>query len=197
MTAFELVALIGAVCGITMVLGGIWLIAKGALTFAATPKTEALTLEWKKQFRLTTQVPGIAFFLVGLLFISVSLGFLRPGELVPMEFEGEIKGVEEPVSILVRPANWELPSTTAGKINGKIYPDLSFVVLVINAPGYEPFSKSIKVSADGRRVAQLGTLELHRKLKKSDLTTSVAELPFAATDLSMNNASAVGFGVAQ
>jgi hypothetical protein len=197
MTAFELVALIGAVCGIAMVLGGIWLIAKGALTFAATPKTEALTLEWKKQFRLTTQVPGIAFFLVGLLFISVSLGFLRPGELVPMEFEGEIKGVEEPVSILVRPANWELPSTTAGKINGKIYPDLSFVVLVINAPGYEPFSKSIKVSPDGRRVAQLGTLELRRKFKKTDLTTSVAELPFAATDLSMNNVSAAAFGVAQ
>jgi hypothetical protein len=142
-------------------------------------------------------VPGIAFFLVGLLFISVSLGFLRPGELVPMEFEGEIKGVEEPVSILVRPANWELPSTTAGKINGKIYPDLSFVVLVINAPGYEPFSKSIKVSPDGRRVAQLGTLELRRKFKKTDLTTSVAELPFAATDLSMNNVSAAAFGVAQ
>jgi hypothetical protein len=44
-TAFELVALIGALCGIAMVLGGRWLIAKGALTFAATPRTEALTLE--------------------------------------------------------------------------------------------------------------------------------------------------------
>jgi hypothetical protein len=198
MNAFELVALIGAVCGIAMVLGGIWLIAKGALTFAATPKTEALTLEWKKQFRLTTQVPGMAFFLIGLLFVAVSLGFLKPPGLVPLEFEGEIKGVEEPVSVLVRPTtSWELPSTTAGTISGKIYPDLSVLVLVVNAPGYEPFSKSIKVSAEGRHVTPLGTLELHRKLKKSDLTASIADLPFNPADTANAAPSSVTYGVPQ
>ena len=199
MTAFDLVALMGAACGMSMVLGGIWLIAKGALTFAATPKTEALTLEWKKQFRLTTQVPGMAFFLIGLLFVSVSLGFLRPPGLVPLEFEGEVKGVDEPVSILVRPtSSWELPSTTAGTINGKIYPDLSVVVLVVNAPGYEPFTKSIKVNEQGRQVTSLGTLQLHRKLKKSDLTANIAELPFNPADpANAATSNMVAYGVAQ
>lgn len=197
MTAFELVAIIGAACGVAMVLGGIWLIAKGQLTLAATPHTDALTLEWKKQFRMSTQVPGIAFFVIGLVFVVVPLGFLKPAALVPMEFEGEIKGVEEPVSISVRPTtNWELPGTSTGKINGMIYPDLSVVLLVINAPGYEPFSKSIKISSDGRRLAQFGTLELRRtKLRRADLAENIASLPFDTPATSGTNAAA--FGVPQ
>jgi len=190
MTAFEIVALLGAFAGISMVLGGIWLVAKGALTMAATPKNDALTIEWRKQFRINTQVPGIAFFLVGLLFITLSLGFLKPPELVPIEFEGEIKGIDEAPNIVVRPANWELPASTGGLINGRVYPDLSVVVLVINAPGYEPFTKSIRIGADGRRIAKLGTLELRRKVKESDLEKRVATLPFPVPPVE-------SFGVAQ
>ena len=197
MTAFELIGIIGAACGVAMVIGGIWLIAKGQLTLAATPQTDALTIEWKKQFRMSTQVPGIAFFIIGLIFVVVTLVFLKPATLVPMEFEGEIKGVEEPVSILVRPTtNWELPGTTSGKINGMIYPDLSVVLLVVNAPGYEPFSKPIKISPDGRRLAQFGTLELRRtNLRKADITERITSLPFSApATLTANTAT---FGVPQ
>jgi hypothetical protein len=196
MTAFELIATIGAACGVAMVLGGIWLIANGQITLASTPQVEALTIEWKKQFRMSTQVPGIAFFLVGLIFVVIPLMLLRPPVMVPLEFEGEIKGAEEPVSISIRPTtNWELPGTTAGKVNGVIYPDLSVVLLVINAPGYEPVSKSIKISPDGRRLAQFGTLELRRtKLRKTDLAESIAGLPFEAPPAATN---ASMFGVPQ
>ncbi len=194
MTPFEIVALAGAIAGLSMVLGGIWLVAKGAITMAATPHSDALSIEWKKQFRINTQVPGIAFFLVGLMFISVSLGFLKPPEVVPIEFEGQVKGVDEPVSIIVRPANWELPSNSSGQINGKVYPDFSFVVLLINAPGYEPFTTSIKVGAAGQRLARLGTLELRRKVKESDLEKKIAALPFSPPPAVANTPA---FGVAQ
>ena len=192
MTAFEIVALAGALAGLSMVLGGIWLVAKGVITMVATPKAEALTLEWKKQFRLNTQIPGLAFFLVGLLFVAVSLGFLKPPELVPIEFDGQIKGVEEPITVVVRPANWELPGNTTGKINGKVYPDLSVLVLVINAPGYEPFTTSIKVQPDGHRLARLGTVELRRKLKEGDLEKSVATIPFKPPPLAAAESAAFG-----
>ena len=39
MTPFEIVALAGAIAGLSMVLGGIWLVAKGAITMAATGGT--------------------------------------------------------------------------------------------------------------------------------------------------------------
>lgn len=178
MSAFEVVALVGALAGLSMVLGGIWLVAKGVITMAATPRADALTIEWKKQFRMNTQVPGLAFFLVGLLFIAVSLIFLKPSAIDPIEFEGRLKDVDEPVSILVRPANWELPSNSTGEISGKVYPDFSFLVLVVNAPGYEPLTKPVKIDAEGHRMARLGTLELRRKVKESDLEKRVAPLPF-------------------
>lgn len=194
MSPFEVVALIGALAGISMVLGGIWLVFKGALTLAAMPKTDAISIEWKKQFRINTQVPGIAFFLVGLLFIALSLQYLKPPEIVPIEFEGEIKGIDEPMSILVRPTNWELPASTGGHIAGRVYPDLSVMVLMVNAPGYEPFTKSIKVGAQGRRVAHVGTLELRRKVRESDLEKHITPLGFTAPPV---NAAIEGFGVAQ
>jgi hypothetical protein len=192
MSAFEFVAIIGAICGVMMVLGGIWLIAKGQLTLAATPHTDALTIEWKKQFRMSTQVPGIAFFFVGLLFVVVPLLFLKPRSDVPMTFKGELKGVEESVSILVRPtANWEFKSTTTGKINSRILLDLSSVLLVINAPGYEPLSTSIEIKRDG--LAQFGTLELRRtQLRQQDLAESIDGLPFTALPT-----TTATFGVAQ
>jgi len=182
MTAFEIVALVGAFAGFCMVLGGIWLLAKGVITLAATPKTDAITIEWRKQFRINSQVPGIAFFLIGLMFISVSLEFLKPPDVAPIEFEGQIKGnIDEQVSILVRPANWELPGdSTTGQISGKVYPDFSVLVLVINAPGYEPFTKPVKVNLEGQRIAKLGTVELRRKVKESDLQKQIVPIPFDA-----------------
>ena len=95
----------------------------------------------------------------------------------------------------MRPANWELPGNTTGQISGKVYPDFSFLVLVINAPGYEPFTKSIKVSADGPRMARLGTLELRRKVKESDLEKKVTPLPFNLP--AMSSAGTPAFGAPQ
>jgi len=86
MTVFDIVVLIAAACGLAMVVGGIWLLARGAITLAATPKTDALTLEWKKQFRINTQVPGLAFFLVGLIRMR---GKPRPSDLVAKQPLGE------------------------------------------------------------------------------------------------------------
>jgi hypothetical protein len=195
MSPFEMAALIGAAAGLSMVVGGIVLVWRGAITLASTPKADALTIEWKKQFRINTQVPGLAFFVVGWMFIAFATYSLKPDEVRPIEFEGELKGVDEPVSIIVRPTNWELPSDTSGKINGKVIPDLSFVVLLINAPGYEPFAKSIKIGSDGHRVAKLGTLELRRKVKQADLEKKITPLPFNAPPATASNTT--GFGVPQ
>jgi hypothetical protein len=195
MSTFELVALIGAACGIVIVFGGIWLIAKGALTFAATPNTEALTLEWKRQFRLTTQVPGMAFFLIGLLFVDVSLWALWTPGLAPLEFEGKFTGVEEPVTILVRPTNnWELRGTAAGAMIGKIYPDLSALEVVVNAPGYEQLTP-FKVNPRG--LNNLNKLEMRRVFKKTDLTASIADHPINPADTANAAANTVAYGSPQ
>ncbi len=180
LNAYEIIALLAAFAGIAMVVGGILLIGKGAITLAALPKTTALSIEWKKQFKMSTQVPGLAFFVIGLLFVVIPLVLLKPKGIVPIEFQGQLTGIDEPVSISVRPANWELPGNSTGEISGKVYPDLSFLVIVINAPGYEPLSKSVKINTEGPHVANLGTIELRRKVEERNIKENVAPLPFSA-----------------
>lgn len=183
MTVFEIVILIAAVCGVSMVIGGIWLLAKGAITLAATPKADALTIEWKKQFRINTQVPGLAFFIVGLIFIVLSLLFSKPPDVVPIEFRGQIKGVEAPVTVLVSPNKWQIQTTSTGIVQGKIYPDISMLVLVATAPGYEPFSTVVSMKNQGPRLAELGTLELKRKIGEIAATAGkIGDINFTPPD---------------
>ena len=176
-SAFELIAMLAAVSGLIMVAGGIWLLAKGVITLAATPKGQAISVEWKKQFRLSSQVPGLAFFLVGLLFVALPLKFLQPSDTAPVEFEGDFKGVDAPVTINVRPQDWTLSASSAGHVQGKIYPDVSVLVLSVTAPGYVPFTTVVKLENSGRRLARLGTLELRRTVRESDLVKSIGDAP--------------------
>ena len=195
MIVFEIVVLIAAACGLVMVVGGIWLLAKGAITLASAPKTDAITIEWKKQFRINTQVPGIAFFLVGLLFLGFSMYFSRPPDIVPIEFNGQIKNVEEPVTILVSPNQWQIPTASDGSVEGKIYPDLSILLLVVSAPGYEPFRSVVNLRKSGKRLAKLGTLELKKKIAEIKATPdNISAIGFAAPPAGNNQPN---FGVAQ
>jgi hypothetical protein len=55
---FGAVVLLTALCGLIVVAGGIFLLAKGAITLASTSPTDALSVEWQKKFKLNTQVPA-------------------------------------------------------------------------------------------------------------------------------------------
>ena len=195
MTVFDIVVLIAAARGLAMVIGGIWLLARGAITLAATPKTDALTIEWKKQFRINTQVPGLAFFLVGMMFIGLSLRFSQPPDVMPIEFHGQFKGVEGPVTVLVAPNRWQIPTTTTGMLQGKVYPDLSMLILVATAPGYEPFSTVIALRQQGQRLAELGTLELKKRVGEIKANSSnIGAIDFNPPDQGVGGSS---FGVPQ
>ncbi|MDZ3992298.1 hypothetical protein [Pseudomonas sp. Teo4] len=179
MTTFDIVGLLGAIAGLSMVLGGIWLVAKGAITMAATPAADAITIEWKRQFRINTQVPGVAFFLVGLLFIALSLAFLKPNELEPIEFEGEIKNLKGRVSVVVRPVSWGLADSDNGVIAGRVYPDLSVLVVQITAAGYETLTTPVRIIDEGRLIAKIGAIELTpSNVTESDLKKQISPLPF-------------------
>jgi hypothetical protein len=160
---------------------------------AATPKADALTIEWKRQFRINTQVPGLAFFLVGLLFIAISLQYLKPPEMLPIEFEGTINDVTSPVSIVVRPTNWGLAESNTGEIRGQFYPDLKFLMLVVSAPGYEPLTTSVKIESNGPRIAKIGALKLKpSKVTEGDLEKKIVPLPFESPTLSNEKTSSFG-----
>jgi hypothetical protein len=160
---FEIVVLLAALCGLVMVAGGIFLLYRGAITLAATPQTNAISIEFRRLFRINTQVPGIAFFLIGLLFVSIALQMSKPPEVSPIDLLGEVPGVSVPVTVVIS-AKWTLESHTTGTIKSRFYPDTSTLTFMATAPGYLPFSAPLDLNAMHGRVAKIGKVKMEKKV---------------------------------
>jgi len=145
---FGAVILITAICGVIIVAGGIALLWKGAITLAATSPSDALTIEWQKRFKLSTQVPGIAFFVIGLCFVITALYAADPPKGTPVDLQGEVDGVDAPVTVILRSEPTLSRAYQGGKIKFKFYPDMSILTLEASAPGYEPASIPIEIGTE-------------------------------------------------
>jgi len=156
---FSVVVIFAAFSGLAMVVGGIWLIYKGAIILSQTDSANALSIEWKKDFKLSTQVPGIAFFVLGLAFSVVTIFAAKPPPPPPVEpfnIRGTINGVSDAVTIRVYPSasSWTVTSDRHGTINDKIYPDMDVLTLEFIAPGYERYTVNQRLSeTNGRLIA--------------------------------------------
>ena len=140
MNVHDISILISAVTGFCMVMGGMFLIWKGALVLAGTDKSTALSIEWKKDFKLNTQAPGIAFFILGLSFSSISIYSsmpVVPKPTDPIYIAGTFDDVSEIVTITAVPLGWQVSSGSNGVVDGKFVPDTEIINLRFSAAGYE------------------------------------------------------------
>jgi len=141
MSAHDIAILISAIAGFCMVIGGMLLIWKGAIVLAGTDSSTALSIEWKKDFKLNTQAPGIAFFILGLSFSSIAIYFsipIAPKPTDPIYIAGTFDNVDEIVTITAVPSGWEVTSGSNGVVDGKFIPDTEILNLKFSAPGYQP-----------------------------------------------------------
>jgi hypothetical protein len=192
MDVFSIAIVVAVICGLVMVVGGIVLIYKGAMTLAATPAVDAITIEFKKQFRLSSQVPGLAFFIVGLLFVVVALWFCRPPR--PIELYGTVNGSQEHVQIIVSSQRWPLQPSSTGEINGRIVPDMTYLLIEANAPGCDPIQEPIDTRRmkDGKII--LGNIHLTRRVEQVAVNNAnISPVPFDVPPLR----SPAAYGVAK
>lgn len=154
---FSSVVLIAAVAGLLMVVGGMWLIYKGAIILNNTNPQEAITIEWRQNFRMSTQVPGIAFFIVGLLFSSLAIWAAKPSGVEPIRIKGNLKGISDIVTIKIIPSSssWTVQTGSNGEINGRIYPDIDVLTLELTAPGYDEEFVPYSLETAGQREIDL------------------------------------------
>jgi hypothetical protein len=164
MTVLPIVQLLTATCGIIVVAGGIYLLAKGAITLAATAPADALSIEWRNNFRMNTQVPGIAFFVIGLCFVVSALYSASPPKAEAIDLEGEVAGVDGPVTVIIRSNPLNLAVFGGGAIRSHFYPDFSVLTLEASAPGYEPMPVPVEISHG--TVINVGTIQLRRKIQE-------------------------------
>lgn len=166
METYDFAILGGTICGIVMVIGGIILLYKGALRLEVASKDPALTLElFQRQFRLTTNVPALGIFVIGLVFIGLAIHFAQVTAATPIELKGKTEGVTDPVTVCLR-SEWGIPAPQ-GKVHHILRPHLDVLWIYISAPGYEPYCDSFS-KEDIAEVIDFGIVKLTRKIEPID-----------------------------
>lgn len=167
MDIFSICVFMTALAGFSMVIGGMLLIYKGAIVLSAQDSSQALSIEWKQDFRMSTQVPGLAFFIIGLFFSVIAIVASKPSRLDPISIAGQIdESVTEPVTITASPAaGWTVNAGNGRKIEGRIFPDVDVLSLQVSAPGYAP--KNFVYNLTGSKEKQINiaeTITLERRI---------------------------------
>jgi len=178
MSTFDIIVILSAFCGVLMVVGGIILLYKGIIKLSGTSQNEALSLEFKKEFRVSTQYPALGIFLIGLIFVVVAMIISKPQIPSPIEFRGTLENIKRDASLSVEASHWNLRAASDGKINGKITPCLDILWVEVTAPGYEPAIKSIRKDEIQNGIANLGNLNLKQIVSKVEsLEKNIKKLP--------------------
>jgi hypothetical protein len=175
---FEIIVILCAVCGVIMVGGGIYLLYKGIIKLAAAPKEKALSIEFKKDFRVTTQYPALGIFIIGLAFLAIALFVSKPPVPAPIEFTGTVENIDSPLTIFVKPEKWSIGVGTDGIVNGVVTPNLNILWIEAKAPGYKPIKKSVRKQEIKNGIANLGVLSSEQVVAKvQPVASNIIDLP--------------------
>lgn len=197
MGMFDIAILLASIAGLCMVVGGIVLIYKGALVLAATDRANALSIEWKQDFRMSTQVPGLAFFIIGLVFSVVSIYASKPSVTDPVKVDGQVKAVDQHIVIMAKSEFGGLSVDSNGAVMGQVHPNMETIIVEITAPGYEPFAEVYRLSElKNRTISFDHPVQLEKKEEEIVGRQMNILNPPAGVDLPPITASA-SFGAAQ
>jgi hypothetical protein len=176
MTALGTVVILTALCGVIVVAGGIYLLAKGAIKLESTNPADALSIEWQKQFKMNTQVPGIAFFVIGLCFVVAALYAATPSRGTPIDLQGEVPGVDTKVNIVIHHEPWTTEADGDGQVKFRINP-VRFIRVVAYASGYQENSKLVTLS--GQPSFNFGPIQMKKISEEiKPKLDSIIPLPF-------------------
>jgi hypothetical protein len=144
MNPFNIVIYGSLFCAIAMILGGIWLLAKGAIKLSEEGKNPGgLTVEVFNKIKVNTGYPALAFFIIALFFIALAMWFSKPADVLSLNIDGKLNIDGDPselVTIKVVPSSESgvtLHPNSDGSLTRTLHPEFALDV-VINAAGYEP-----------------------------------------------------------
>lgn len=141
MTTFEIAVLAGPLCGIIMVCGGIMLLRVGAIKLSETAKDGEFAVQIRNDIKITTSYPALGIFVIGLLFVGLSIYMTKPDKEMPFSILGQLD-VPDPsgIRIQVEPDQVSVVDTpdSAGRFDKQLHPRIRTVKVTITAAGYEP-----------------------------------------------------------
>lgn len=170
-TPFDWIVMIGGVCGLFMVMGGLILFYKGILTLDRVPdKEDAVTLEFKHLLKITSRYPAYGVFIFGLAFIISAAWLAKAPRFPPVKIIGDIENFENltdpngtTMTVSVQLSKQEAISSV-GKISQEINPLFDQLNVEVIAPGSDPSSFHQKLYMSN---AKKGVLPLEKLTLKS------------------------------
>jgi hypothetical protein len=165
---FDWIVLIGAISGLSMVIGSMILLWKGAISLNVASAREGFTVELAKEIKLSTRYPAIALFIIGLLFFFCAAWFAQRGTLQSMVVTGKITSPDDikdiAVYLLAGPWVSEADDGT-GKIEYEFHPHLKNLKIQIIAPGYKGTGQEKTFRVSGQKIS-IGEIDVGRRVVK-------------------------------
>jgi hypothetical protein len=153
MMGFQVAILAAALCGFAMVAGGMVLLYKGVISLDKAGPDTALTVEFKKLLKLTTHYPALGLFVIGVVFVAISVVESKDPHL---NIAGTVNGADpSQVQIAVSAGPWPVSASTGGTINDIVTPTLGVLHVLVVAPGFNPPTQKFDI-----RPGWLGSLRL-------------------------------------
>ncbi len=163
---FEIIILIGAVCGVIMVIGSMFLLYKGSISLKDASEKEALSIEVINEIKLSTRYPALALFVIGFIFFISAAWFAKEGDTKKITLAGTVSSPDKlsDIEIHLSAGPWKQNiSDDSGTFSILFYPNVKSLKATIVAPGYKysGISKDIKIN---QNIASMGTIKLGPKL---------------------------------
>lgn len=191
MDTFSLTVMIAAIAGFVMIAGGIALLWKGAITLAATPGSTAIAIEYRNMLKVNTQVPGIAFFVIGTSLLLAAPFLASRNVMAKFELSGKTEAVDGPITVSAS-KRWNLSTFSDGEIRDTFYPDTSTLTLDVVAAGYQPYS--VPINLTGGSTITLKPIKLVKAIDRIEADpTNIAKVDYPPPDLKVVG----GYGGAQ
>lgn len=167
MDTFDIVVILGALCGLLMVIGGMVLLYKGVITLNQASKQEAASLEFKKMLKITTHYPALGLFIIGLAFVIIAVVFSKSTQN-QFEITGRITNIEDPNSlrVMITIPTWEGTADADGEINAMVIPKTDIFNVWFTYPGYRDFKMSVKTKESKLGVIEIGEKQLEKLVEK-------------------------------
>lgn len=182
MPTFDMILLIGAACGLIMVLGSLLLLWKGAITLQEASSKDALDVRILDQVKISTRYPALGLFTIGLLFVLMSAYFSQPQEVKRFKLSGKVTAegataFNKVVTIEVVAGPWTIKPLSSGQVDVPIYPNLDSLMITIRAPGYEHGARTYSVELKDKLQGSFGTVDIGKVTRKAPKKGTIVKAP--------------------
>jgi hypothetical protein len=163
METFDVILILGAACGVVMILGGVYLFSSGARGLTQASHDRSLSPEFARRLKALTQYPALSLIVFGLTLPSTAayVAYRNVSQRIfkPIEIRATASNQDIRVTACLIGGPWPVPSAGASGVSGRVVPDPGEMYVRLIAPNFEPTQIPISRAAIREGRVDLGVID--------------------------------------